>query len=151
MGGIGFLLVVVSCQKQKAESVFEVPPLVGSEVNEEQIAEVTGCPFQVLKTETIGYLPTHKFLWVCLDSASSPGTLEKLAHAIVRDIAGQKPAAYHSFTIHFFKREDLKRNVENSDPFAKAEYLPEGGWTEVGRVPIDEYENYQLVLSMYDQ
>ncbi|MFW6128767.1 MAG: hypothetical protein ACOC6P_00785 [Candidatus Aminicenantaceae bacterium] len=74
-----------------------------------------------------------------------------LWQAIIWDIIEQKPATFHSFTIHFFKKEDLLQTVEDSNPFAKAEYLPEGGLAEVGRVAIEEYENYQLILSLSDQ
>jgi len=35
--------------------------------------------------------------------------------------------------------------------FAKAEYLPKGGWSMVGRTPINEYENYQIFITIYNQ
>lgn len=60
----------------KKESSFKTPPLVGSEVNVEKIKESVGCSFDIIKTETIGYFPTHKFLWMCLDS-----DLDKIALA----------------------------------------------------------------------
>ncbi len=153
LGILAFMAVVItvlvsSCKK---ESSFKTPPLVGSEINEEKIKESVGCSFDIIKTETIGYFPTHKFLWVCLDSDLDKIALENLAQAIIQDIIDRKPATFHSFTIHFFNREDLAQTVEESNPFAKAEYLPEGGLAEVGRVAIEEHENYQLILSLSNQ
>jgi hypothetical protein len=38
----------------------------------------------------------------------------------------------------------MKGSPENSKAFAQALFLPDGDWTEVGRVPIDGYKSYRL-------
>lgn len=150
--GLCFFLFFISCQKDNdKKAVFEIQAVVNPEVNVEKIEEAIGCSFDILRNEIHGYTTKHKFLWVCLDLESDPATLEKLAHAIIQDITTKKPENCHSFTIHFFKKEDLCRTIEDSYSFAKAEYLPKGGWTQVGRIPINEYENYQLFITSYNQ
>lgn len=143
-GTIGVFLVSVSCQRESGEKTFKVPPLIGSEVNVEKIQENLECQFDILKAETVGYSPTHKFLWVCVETEADSETVQTLAQAVIDDIIEQKPSTYHSFTIHFLRKGDLHQTVESSYSFAKAEYLPQGGWVQVGRMPINQYQNYEL-------
>lgn len=133
------------------EAVFKIQPVTDPEVNVEKIEENVGCSFNLIKTDSIGHTTSHKFLWICLDDELDTVRLENLSHAIIKDIYTVRPGRYHSFTIHFFKTEDLCHTIEDSNPFAKIEFLPEGKWSYVGRRPINEYKDYLLVSSWYNQ
>ena len=122
-------------------------PLPEYEINIKAIENSTGCSFRILKTESLGYIPHHKFYWICLKKELPNKKLEELADAIIRDTILKKPKTYHSFTLHFFLENKLKKRVEKSKRFAKANFLPEGNWIKVGRTPIENYEDYELILS----
>jgi len=41
----------------------------------------------------------------------------------------------------------IKKSIENSKCFARANFLPEASWIKVGRTPIDDYNDYKLILT----
>lgn len=134
-----------SCKKESSkEATVEIPPLVGAEIDAQNIETLTGVPFKILKTETIGYKPLHKFYWISIQEKVSSQKVEELAHTIIKETIARKPKTFHSFTIHLFWEDQLADTVEKSEPFARATFLPEGGWLKVGRDPIDDYGNYKL-------
>ena len=145
-----FILIIssFSCKSEsgKAANIVNLP-LPEYEININAIENSTGCFFKVLKSETLGYIPLHKFYWICLREELDNQKVEELANAIIRDTILKKPKTYHSFTLHFFLESDLKKRVEKSKRFAKANFLPEGSWIKVGRIPIENYEDYELILS----
>ena len=56
---------------------------------------------------------------------------------------------YHSITIHFFLETDLRKKIDKSEPCARTSFLPEGGWSQVGRIPINNYEKYELTCEFF--
>lgn len=139
------ILLLPSCKKNPAEgTTLKTPPLVGTEVDVKKIESQTGISFKILKTESIGYTPLHKFYWVCLKDKINKQRLETLAEAIIKETIVLKPNTYHSFTIHFFWENELRETIGKSPCFARATFLPEGNWQKVGRLPIDDYKNYKL-------
>ena len=139
------ILLLPSCKKNPAEEgALETPPLVGAEVDVKKIESQTGISFNILKTESIGYMPLHKFYWVSLKDKVNKQRLETLAEAILKETIALKPNTYHSFTIHFFWENELRETIGKSPCFARATFLPEGNWQKVGRLPIDDYKNYKL-------
>ena len=146
------ILILSSCKKNPAEeTTLETPPLVGAEVDVKKIESQTGISFNILKTESIGYMPLHKFYWVCLKDKINKQRLETLAEAIIKETIVLKPNTYHSFTIHFFWENDLRETIGKSPCFARATFLPEGNWQKVGRVPLDDYKNYKLTCTFLEQ
>jgi hypothetical protein len=119
-----------------------------SEIDPEKIATAVGISFRVLKTETVSQSTRNKFYWVCIgDKVASP-KIEELAMAIIRETIAARPQTYHSFTVHFIRECDLKETPESSATFARATYLPEGGWQKVGRASIEDYKEYRLQLTL---
>ena len=149
--GVFLLLFNINCKKGPQEKTdLELAPLVGSEIDTQKIEDTTGINFKVLKTETIGYMPLHKFYWISLKEKADSQQLDNLSSAIIREIISLKPNTYHSFKIHFFIENELTESVESSEPFAEATFLPEGSWLKVGRIPIDGYEGYVLTCTMLE-
>lgn len=143
-----FIIFSSSCKKEpEKEAIFKTAPLVGAEIDTQKIIILTGVQFKILKTETVGYMPLHKFYWVCLPKKVNSQKVKELSDAITKEIIARKPKTYHSFTIHFFWEDELADCVERSKSFARANFLPEGSWLKVGRVPIDDYEDYKLTLT----
>jgi len=140
------LSFLASCQRKENQvslkKAAESPGKI--EINVERIKEMTGISCRILKSETLGYIPLHKFFWVSVPEKLDKEKLETLAMAIINETIHFRPRTYHSFTIHFFLEEELGPKVETSESFARATFLPEGSWAKVGRVPIDDYKNYQL-------
>ena len=148
-----FLFFLASCQrKESQESLKKAAESPGKiEVNVERIEEMTGISCRILKSETLGYMPLHKFFWVSVPEKLDRGKIESLAMAIINETIHSRPRTYHSFTIHFFLEEELGPKVETSESFARATFLPEGDWAKVGRVPIDDYKNYQLTCHFLER
>ncbi len=145
-----FIIFSLSCKKEPSEKpILETAPLAGVEIDMQKIENLTGIQFKILKTETIGYEPLHKFYWVCLPKKVSNQKVKELADSIIREIIAKKPKTYHSFTIHFFWEEELAERVERSKSFARANFLPEGSWLKVGKAPIDDYKVYKLTLTSF--
>jgi hypothetical protein len=46
--------------------------------------------------------------------------------------------------------DELGASVERSRCFARANFLPQGGWVKVGRVPIDDYKDYALTYTFFE-
>ena len=148
---ISFTAIIFSlyCEKEPLQkTTLQTAPLVGPEIEIQKIENLTGVQFKILKTETIGYMPLHKFYWVCMKEKGTSQKVEQVADAIIKETIAKKPKTYHSFTIHFFCEDELAGSVEKSKSFARANYLPEGSWLKVGRVPIDDYKDYKLTLTL---
>ena len=62
----------------------------------------------------------------------------------------RKPKSYHSLTIHFFLEDELTESLESSKSLACVNFLPEGDWLKVGRVPINDYKSYNLVCTFLE-
>ena len=139
---LSFVLIIfsMSCKKFSENPLLQKNPLVGVEIDIQKIENLTGVQFKILKMETIGYMPLHKFYWVCLKKKANSQMVEELADSIIKETIAKKPKTYHSFTIHFFWEDELGERVEQSKSFARANFLPEGDWTKVGRAPIDDYK-----------
>jgi hypothetical protein len=143
-----FAILIYACKKEPEKgSKFETPLLVGAEIDIQNVESTIGCKFKILKTETIGYTPLHKFYWVCLKKGVANEKVKELADAIIKETITQKPRTFHSFTIHFFWEDELAGSVEKSRRFARANFLPEGSWLKVGRVPLDDYKRYKLTFA----
>ncbi len=62
-----FITFSLSCKKEpEKEAIFKAIQLVGAEIDTQKIINLTGIQFKILKTETIGYMPLHRFYWICL-------------------------------------------------------------------------------------
>jgi len=148
-----FVLIFLypACKKSSEKGTFGIAPLTGSEVDVQKIESKTGISFQILKTDVIGFNPTHKFFWVCLEKKETQENVSKLANAIIQDTIAKKAKTYHSFKIHFFIKDKLKETIETSICFANATFLPEGLMVKVGRIPIDDDKAYKLTLTFLEQ
>ena len=143
-----FIILSLSCKKEPSEKpILETAPLAEVEIDIQKIENLAGVQFKILKIETVGYMPLHRFYWVCLPKKVNSQKVHELSDAITKEIIARKPKTYHSFTIHFFWEDELAENVESSKSFACANFLPEGSWLKVGRVPIDNYKDYKLTLT----
>jgi len=129
---------------------FAVGAGAGPAIDVKAVEASTGLSFKILRTEALGYMPRHKFFWVCLPEKESREKLERLASALIAETNRAQPAHFHSFTIHFFCQKEMVRTVEASRPFARATFLPRGSWVHVGRVPIDDYKDYVLTYELLD-
>ena len=145
-----FIIFSISCKKSSENPLLQTAQLAGVEIDVKKIENLGGVQFKILKTETIGYMPLHKFYWVCLKNKANSQRIEELADSIIKEIIAKKPKTYHSFTIHFFWEDELGECVEKSDSFARANFLPQGGWVKVGRVPIDDYKDYALTCTFLE-
>ena len=146
--------VLYCCKEEKVAKKDELevtPSLVAPEIDVQKITEISGIPFLLVKAQTEGYMPKHRFYWVCVEEKVPREDIEKLADAIIKNMIDEKSSAYHSFTIHFFCRKDIRRTLEDSQRFAYASFLPDGAWLKVGRVPIDGYETYKLVCTYLEE
>jgi len=143
------IIFIFSCKNKPSEkTTLQTAPLAGIEIDIQKIENLTGVQFKILKTETIGYMPLHKFYWICMQEKAISQKVEQVADAIIKETIAKKPKTYHSFTIHFFCENELAESFEKSKSFARANYLPEGSWLKVGRVPIDDYKDYKLTLTL---
>lgn len=143
------IIFSLSCKKEPLQkNMLQTAPLAGAEIDIQKIQNLTDIQFKILKTETIGYMPLHKFYLVCMQEKAISQKVEQVAYAIIKETIAKKPKTYHSFTIHFFCEDELAESVERSKSFARANYLPEGSWVKVGRVPIDDYKDYELTLTL---
>ena len=145
---LGFLLCLSSCQQEGKSEPSEIDQVIDTKINVEEISNRTGITFDVLKTSDVGSKPIYKFFWICFESDLSQEKIEFLAESIINDILTRKPGTYHAFQIHFFRKCDVKEILEDSKVIATACYLPEGDWTKVGRIPIEDYAEYRLICTM---
>jgi len=107
--------------------------------------------YRILKSESVGSSLVHKFFWVALPDMPSQEDLRLLADAIIKSVIAKKPRVYHSFTIHFFMEKDIQAGVLEGKRFAYANFLPEGSWLKVGRIPVDDYKDYRLLVTMIER
>ena len=146
-----FIIFSLSCKKEPSEkSLLQTAPMVGAEIDTQKIENLTDVQFKILKTETIGYMPLHRFYWVCLPKKVNSQKVNELSDAIIKEIIVRKPKTFHSITIHFFLEDELAECVEKSKSFARANFLPEGEWVKVGRVSIDDYKSYRTVCTILE-
>ncbi len=146
-----FITFSLSCNKElEKEAIFKAIQLVGAEIDTQKIINLTGIQFKILKTETIGYEPLHRFYWVCLPKKVNSQKVNELSDAIIKEIIARKPKTYHSVTIHFFLEDELTERVESSKSFARANFLPEGEWVKVGRASIDDYKSYRIICTILE-
>ena len=155
---LGFLVVsacVLYCCREesgtKKDELEVTSSLAAPEIDVQKITEISGIPFILIKAQTEGYMPKHRFYWVCVEEKIPQEDVETLADAIIKHVIDEKPSTYHSFTIHFFCRENLQSTPEASLRFAHANFLPDGTWLNVGRAPIDGYDRYRLVCTYLEE
>lgn len=146
---IGFvsLCVLAGCKRAAPPKPADTQAQVAaSEINTQDITARTGIRFRIIKTKALGSAPIHKFLWVCVPGQTPQEKVEELVREIIKATIEKYPNTYHSFTAHLFYENELTGKPEDCRPFAKATFLPEGDWSKAGRVPIDDYKNYQFAL-----
>jgi hypothetical protein len=153
IGIFSFLLIILllfnfSCQKESGSQARPKPAQSGqTDINVQEIVNLTGVRLRILKTESIGISPRHKFFWICLSEKTEKEKVEGLAKEIVKKAIALNPNTYHSFIIHFFYEKELFGAPEESKPFARATFLPSGALDKVGRIPIDNYQDYILTCT----
>ena len=146
------LFIFSECKKtDEGEVLAEQEFIPEIEVDQQQISQELGLDFRILKTEAVGSSLVHKFFWVALPDMHSQEDLGLLADAIIKSVIAKKPRVYHSFTIHFFLEKDIQDGNLEDKRFAYANFLPEGSWLKVGRVPVDDYQDYRLLVTMIER
>jgi hypothetical protein len=146
------LIIFSECKKtDEGEALAEQEFLPEIEVDQEQITGGLGLNFRILKTGAVGSSLVHKFFWVVLPDMPSQEDLRSLSDAIIKSVIAKKPRVYHSFTIHFFLEKDIQDGNLEGKRFAYANFLPEGSWLKVGRVPVDDYKDYRLLVTMIER
>jgi len=150
------LIVFTECKKtDEGEASAEKGFITEIEVDQQKISGELGLNFRILKTESVGSSLVHKFFWVALPDMPSQEDLRLLADAIIKSVIAKKPRVYHSFTIHFFMEffmeKDIQAGVLEGKRFAYANFLPEGSWLKVGRIPVDNYKDYRLLVTMIER
>jgi len=125
--------------------------LAAHEIDVQRITKISGIPFFLIKAQTEEYMPKHRFYWVFVEEKIPQEDVETLADAIIKHVIDEKSSYYHSFTVHFFCRESIQITLGDSQRFAYANFLPDGSWLNVGRVPIDGYDNYRLVCTYLEE
>jgi len=147
-----FLIFNVSCKKESGSKAPLKPAQSGqTEIDAQEIASLTGVRFRILKTESIGLSPRHKFFWICLAEKAEKEKVERLAKEIINKTIALNPKTYHSFILHFFCEGELAGTPEESEPFARATFLPYGTPDKVGRIPIDNYQDYILTCTFLNR
>jgi hypothetical protein len=137
------------CKRESSEDAFrEIDETVALEIDVQKIKNSTGISFDIIKTRDIGYEPLNKFCWVNVEKKIKKDELKNLAQEIIKAIIEKKPQTYHSFTIHFFCSVKIEESKKYPRPYAKVTYLPEGSWAKVGRVPINDYSDYELLCTI---
>lgn len=148
-----FMLIVIglSCKKEPEKQIsLEMSPSIAAEIDIQQIENSTGIQFFILKSQTVGYMPRHRFFWVCVENEINRQKTEELAQAIITETISSHPQTYHSFMLHFFLKRELRETVENSKSYAQATYLPEGSRQKIRRIAVDNYDNYKLTCTFFD-
>lgn len=110
-----------ACKKENAPpSSGPTAPAIYSKIDTQAIAAKAGANFNVIKADSQGTDIRYKLLWVCFANGT---THDKLFH-----------------------ENELTGTPEDSQPFARASFLPEGSRLKVGRIPIDGYAAYRLII-----
>lgn len=137
----------ISCKKKPPNKAAELQAqIAAAEIDSQKIIDKTGVRFKILKTDTRGYVPIHKFFWICVPDQMPKEKAEELVREIIKATIEKYPNTYHSFMVHLFYESEVTGRPEDCTPFARATFLPEGDWFKVGRSPIDDYKNYKLAL-----
>ncbi|MFW6124467.1 MAG: hypothetical protein ACOC5G_04530 [Acidobacteriota bacterium] len=144
----GIIVISSFCSRKPSEDKKGVDETVFLEFDVQKIKDSTGMSFEIVKTKNVGYDPLNKFYWVSVEEKLAEEDLRILAQEIIDTAVQSKPQTYHSFTIHFMCRDESQESKQRLKAFAKATFLPEGSWTKVGRVPINDYKDYELTCTM---
>jgi hypothetical protein len=110
------------------------------------IENITGIKFNILQTKSLGYRIRHEFYWIYLPEDVNNKKIEKLANAIIEKLTSKR-YSIHTYTLHFFHEDGPTEKRNNLKYLARAHFLPEGNWQKVGRIPVDNYEQYKLIIS----
>jgi len=139
--------VTTSCKRGAEEKVaFESVAQKPVNFHVQEAAAECGLPMKILEMREFGSDTKHIFFWVLLKEKPDSPKLETVARSILAETIAHKPDTYHVFTIHFFDEAGYRGTIDKSREFAKASFLPEGSPDKIGRVPIDHYKNYKLLL-----
>ena len=147
---LGIIVFGSFCSKKPSEDKKGVDETVFLEFDVQKIKDSTGMSFEIVKTKNVGYDPLNKFYWVSVEEKLAEEDLRILAQEIIDTAIQSKPQTYHSFTLHFVCRDESQESKQRLKAFAKVTFLPEGSWTKVGRIPINDYCGYELTCSMKD-
>lgn len=149
---IFFMMVFTfACKQESSEGTFKViDEALTLGIDVQKIENSTGISFNIIKTKDVGYEPLHKFYWVNVEKKLGEEEMKILAQEIIQAAVENKPNTYHSFTLHFLCKGQSEQTKEKPEAFAKVTYLPEGSWTKVGRVPINDYSDYELTCTIKD-
>ena len=143
------MIISQNCkQKSAAESSLEATDVSALGINVQEIKDSIGIQFNITKTKDIGYKPLHKFIWVEFEQKINKEKLEQLAQEIIQDTIAKRPNTYHTFTIHFTCEDKNTKSEKTPEAYAKATFLPEGDWVQVGRAPINDYAGYKLTCTI---
>ena len=138
---------LVACKKGTPSKPLEQQAqIAAAEVDIQKITAQTGIRFRIIKTDARGYMPLHKYFWVCVPDQTPKEKVEALIREILKATVAKFSNTYHSFTFHLFYESKLTGKPEDCQTFARATFLPDGDWLKVGRAPIDDYKSYQLSL-----
>ncbi|HZX10985.1 MAG TPA: hypothetical protein VFG01_08585 [Acidobacteriota bacterium] len=147
---LGIIVFGSFCSKKPSEDKKGVDETVFLEFDVQKIKDSTGMSFEIVKTKNVGYDPLNKFYWVSVEEKLAEEDLRILAQEIIDTAIQSEPQTYHSFTIHFLQEDKAGASREKPKAFAKVTFLPEGSWTKVGRVPINDYSDYELTCTIVD-
>ena len=139
--------VTTSCKRGAEEKVaFESVAQEPVNFHVQEVVADCGLPLIILDMKELGATTRHIFYWVLLKEKPDSPKLEGVARAVIGETIAHKPETYCAFTIHFFDEAGYRGAMDKSREFAKANFLPEGSAEKTGRIPIDNYKNYKLVL-----
>ena len=78
------ILGISSCKKEPApKPTAEQISQSGSDIDVQKISIQVGLTFKILKTDARGYLPMHKYYWICLKEKPDRPKIEALARSII--------------------------------------------------------------------
>lgn len=144
-----FALVTLtaSCKRGAEEKVaFESVAQKPVNFHVQEAAADCGLPLKILEMKELGSTTRHIFYWVLLKEKPDSPKLEAVARSVIGETIAHNPETYHVFTIHFLDEAGYRGTIDRSREFVKANFLPEGSAEKTGRIPIDNYKNYKLVL-----
>ena len=146
------IIMCVSCTKTSEKGAYATAAsLMETEFSFQKMESLSDVQFRVLKTETFGYKPLHKFYWICLPKKINNQKVVELSKLIVKEIISVQPGIFHSITIHFYHGNEMTKIPDRTRNFARADFLPEGSWQKVGRIPIEDYKSYSLTCTFHEQ
>jgi len=141
------LFHVYACKKENAPpSSGPTAPAIYSEIDTQAIAAKAGAKFNVIKADSQGTDIRHKFLWVCFANGTTHDKVEEVVKNILDALITKYSSTCHCYTFHLFHENKLTITPEDSQPFARASFLPEGSRLKVGRIPIGGFAAYRLII-----